>query len=86
MTPSDNDLFTGLRFAMNDTADTSVLGGVIVDMADGSMSGLVEASRRFGDYWVMELESRFFMGVDKANVLYGFRKDSQLTLRLTRYF
>ncbi|WP_262690402.1 hypothetical protein [Kordiimonas aestuarii] len=86
VTPSDNDLFTGLRYAMNDMADTSILGGVIVDMEDGSMSGLVEASRRFGDYWVMELESRFFANVDTSNILYGFRKDSQVTLRLTRYF
>ncbi|WP_417450644.1 hypothetical protein, partial [Kordiimonas sp.] len=86
LSPSDNDLFTGLRFAMNDMSDTSILGGVIVDMADGSVSGLVEASRRFGDYWVMELESRFFTGVDNSNILYGFRKDSQVTLRLTRYF
>ncbi len=86
ITTADNDIFTGLRLAMNDAEDTSVLGGVIVDLDDASMSGVVEASRRFGDYWVGELEARFFTNVDSSNVLYGFRRDSQLTLRLTRYF
>ncbi|WP_081611486.1 hypothetical protein [Kordiimonas gwangyangensis] len=86
ITTADNDLFGGLRLALNDAEDTSILGGVIVDLNDGSMSGLVEASRRFGDYWVVELESRFFANVDNTNILYGLRKDSQVTLRLTRYF
>lgn len=86
VTQADNDLFIGTRLAMNDTADTEFLGGIVTDVEDASMSGLVEASRRFGDYWVAELEGRFFMNTDEENLIHGFRKDSHLMLRLTRYF
>lgn len=86
VTQADNDLFVGTRLAMNDTADTEFLGGVVTDVEDASMSGLVEASRRFGDYWVGEIEGRFFMNTDEDNLIHGFRKDSHMMLRLTRYF
>ncbi len=85
-TIADNDIFIGTRLALNDAVDTDFLGGIVVDVEDGSMSGLVESSRRFGDSWVGEVEGRFFMNTDAGNLLYGFRKDSHLMLRLTRYF
>ncbi|MBO6504868.1 MAG: hypothetical protein JJ850_05700 [Kordiimonadaceae bacterium] len=85
-TIADNDLFVGARLAMNDSQDTDFLGGVVTDLDDGSMSGLVEASTRIGDFWVVELESRFFVNVDNTNLLSVFRNDSNVTLRVTRYF
>ena len=85
-TIADNDLFVGARLAMNDSQDTSVLGGAVVDTSDGSMSGLVEASRRIGDYWIVEAEGRFFVNADAGNLLSLFEQDSHFTLRLTRYF
>lgn len=85
-TIADNDLFVGARLAMNDSQDTDFLGGVVTDLDDGSMSGLVEASTRIGDYWVVELESRFFVNADNTNLLSVFRNDSNVTLRVTRYF
>ena len=85
-TIADNDLFVGARLAMNDSQDTDFLGGVVTDLDDGSMSGLVEASTRIGDFWVVELESRFFVNVDSGNLLSVFRNDSNVTLRVTRYF
>ena len=85
-TIADNDLFVGARLAMNDSQDTDFLGGVVTDLDDGSMSGLVEASTRIGDFWVVELESRFFVNVDNQNLLSVFRNDSNVTLRVTRYF
>lgn len=85
-TIADHDVFIGARLALNDAEDTDFLGGVITDTKDGSMSGLVEASRRFGQNWVGEIEGRFFMNTDEDNLLHGFRRDSHLMLRLTRYF
>lgn len=83
---ADNDLMAGLRYSANDSADSSVLAGVVTDVEDGSMSGILEATTRFGDYWVGEIEGRFFMNVDPNNALYGFKDDSHVMLRLTRYF
>ncbi|SDE25209.1 hypothetical protein [Kordiimonas lacus] len=85
-TIADNDIFIGTRLALNDAEDTDFLGGIVVDVEDGSMSGLVESSRRFGANWVGEIEGRFFMNTDADNLLYGFRRDSHVMLRLTRYF
>lgn len=85
-TVANNDLFVGARLALNDAEDTDFLGGVVTDMEDGSMSGLVEASRRVGDNWVFELEGRFFTNTDSSNLLSVFRRDSHITLRVTRYF
>jgi len=85
-TIADNDIFVGTRLALNDVEDTDFLGGIVVDVEDGSMSGLVESSRRFGANWVGEIEGRFFMNTDSGNLLYGFRRDSHVMLRLTRYF
>lgn len=83
---ADNDVMLGMRLSMNDAEDTSLLAGVVTDVEDASMSGVLEATRRFGSNWVGEIEGRFFMNVDEDNLAYGFRRDSHVMLRLTRYF
>jgi hypothetical protein len=47
---------------------------------------LVEAERRLGDSWKIELEGRFFLNVPDGDVLFGVRDDDFLMLRLTRFF
>ncbi len=86
LTPADNDIMIGARLAQNDAADTAVLAGVVADAEDGSMSGILEASRRIGSSWVAEIEGRFFMNVEDTNVLAPFKDDSHVMLRMTRYF
>lgn len=80
----DDDWFAGFRLALNDANDTSVLGGAIVD--DNGTIAILEAERRLGDRWKLELEARWFFDIDPADpVLGGFRNDSFFTLRLARY-
>lgn len=83
---ADNDMMLGLRYSANDSADTSVLAGVVTDLEDASMSGILEATTRFGDNWVGEIEGRFFMNVDPDSFLSVFENDSHIMFRLTRYF
>jgi len=83
---SDNDIMAGVRLSMNDAEDTSLLAGIVTDLEDASMSGVLEATRRFGNSWVGEIEGRFFMNVDPDNLAYGFRRDSHVMFRLTKYF
>ena len=85
-TAFDNDLFLGLRLALNDTQDTSMLAGVIVDLEDQSTLLSIEAERRLGEFWKLEMESRWFINVDRHNVLDTFAADSHITLRLSRHF
>ena len=85
-TPFDNDVFLGGRLAFNDVGDTSVLAGVIVDDSSGSMLVTVEASRRIGDRWTIEVESLSFFDVPPTGLLYGVRRDDYIQIRLSRFF
>ena len=85
-TPFDNDLFVGSRLAFNDVGDTSILAGVIVDDQSGSMLVTVEASRRLGDRWTVEIESLSFFDVPPTDLLYGVRRDDYIQVRLSRFF
>ena len=79
-------IFVGSRLALNDTQDTQALIGVIVDRNDRSTAALIEAARRLGTHYRIELEARLFFNVDSANPLVIFKQDSLVTLRLSRYF
>ncbi|MEM1193985.1 MAG: hypothetical protein AAGH42_11400 [Pseudomonadota bacterium] len=86
VTVADNDIFSGARLALNDTQDTSLLIGGVVDTTDATTSMFMEASRRFGQNWTGEIEARLFFNVDPTNFVDAFRNDDFLTLRITRYF
>ena len=85
-TPFENDVFAGARLAMNDTQNTSLLAGVIVDLDTGATFANVEASRRLGDRWVLELEARALAYIPASDVLYSLRRDDYAQLRLAWYF
>ena len=55
-----NDFFIGSRIAFNDTKDTSILIGGIVDLEQSSKIFSIEASRRIGNSWKAEIEARIF--------------------------
>jgi len=82
----DNDIFAGARLALNDEQDTTSLIGMIVDVETGASFVSMEAERRIGDSWKIELEARFSLFIPDNDVAAGFRKDDAITLRLNRYF
>jgi hypothetical protein len=81
-----NDLFAGARLSMNDTQDSSLLAGAIVDVEDQSTSLSIEAERRIGDSWTIELESRWFVHTASDNLLHFIKNDDYITLRMRKYF
>ncbi len=81
-----NDVFLGARLALNDEASSELLAGIIVDIDDSSRIASIEASRRLGDDWKINLEARFFSNIDKQNFLSGFSKDDFVQLELAWYF
>lgn len=85
-TAFDHDVFLGFRWALNDLADTSVLGGPVVDYRNGEVIAFLEAERRFGDRWVAELEARWLFNTDASAPVHDLRRDDFLTLRLSRFF
>ncbi|MCH8929139.1 MAG: hypothetical protein IIB39_10560 [Candidatus Marinimicrobia bacterium] len=82
----ENDLFLGARLALNDVQSSALLAGVIFDNDSGSKLLRVEGSRRFGADWVVELEMAGFYGAKPFDLIYAFRKDDYLELKVFKYF
>lgn len=82
-----NDLFMGSRIAFNDTKDTSILIGGILDLEKSSSIISVEASRRLGNSWKAEVEARIFNSIDEKDVfLSNFKEDSFIRFSISKYF
>jgi hypothetical protein len=86
VTGFDDDLFVGGRYALNDMNDSSVLGGAVIDLNNGSIAIFLEAERRIGDNYFVELEGRFYAEIDPGDPLAALEQDDSLTLRVTRHF
>lgn len=87
LTGTQNDLFIGTRFALNDVNDTGILAGGIVDLSYGSTLILLEASRRLGNSFTFEIEARLFPFLaEEELVLAPFRQDSFLKVVLGKFF
>lgn len=82
-----NDLFFGSRIAFNDSHDSSILIGGIVDLDKSSKILSLEASRRIGTNWTGQVEARIFSDIDNEELLLSnFRQDSFLRLAISKYF
>lgn len=86
LTPFDRDVFTGARLALNDMEGTAVLAGVVADLAGSGGFVNIEASRRFGERWRLELEIRLFDGAEPDDLLRFAERDDYVGLELARYF
>lgn len=85
-TPFQNDIFLGLRLGFNDTASTEFLAGVIQDLHKTARTFSVEASRRFGESWKVELNAFLVSHQDPQELLYDLREDEMVQLNLLYYF
>ena len=85
--PFQNDLFIATRLAANDVRGSELLGGVVVDLDQGSLFGSVEASRRLSASLKLSVEVRLFSDIDaRDQTLRPVRQDDFLQLELIRYF
>jgi hypothetical protein len=81
-----DDIMTGLRFGFNDEQSTEVLAGIIFDRTSNTKFYSVEASRRLGDSFKLELEARFFSDVDKNDFAFFLRQDDHIRAELSYHF
>lgn len=85
--PFDDDVFVGMRIALNNEADTNLLAGIIVDRHRGTNLVLVEGGHRLGENWKLSIEANI---VDKPpkedGALYAIRSDNWFSLRLSYFF
>ncbi|MAZ78109.1 MAG: hypothetical protein CMF39_05470 [Legionellaceae bacterium] len=83
----DNDIAFGTRFTLNDTNDTDILFLTAIDVETGSQFYTVEADRRIGEDWEVELQARFFANADNANdPLTIFNQEDYFQLTLRKFF
>jgi hypothetical protein len=82
----DRDLFVGARLALNDAQSSELLAGFVVDTDNHSRSFRVEASRRIGASWKLELELQTFANIDASDPLAAFANDDYLLVDMAYYF
>ena len=85
-TPFADDLFLGARLTLNDADGSELLAGVIQDLSGAGYAFSVEASRRFGNHWKLNLEARLFDGDARSDPLTGLERDDYLQAELVYYF
>lgn len=86
LTLADNDLFAGVRLALNDIQDSNLLAGAGYDTKSGETFVTIEAERRLGNHFVLELQMRLFTRVDASDTMLPIKNDDYLQLSLSRYF
>ena len=85
-TPNDNDLFLGMRLALNDEQNSQLLFGVTIDLETRATVTSFKGSRRIGDNWKVEVESLAFFNIPQTDILIGPRNDHYVQVRLMRFF
>lgn len=86
LTTADNDYFMGARWSLNDSQDTALLAGVVVDKKTSETFFNIEAERRFGDNVSVELRLRAITNSEQDEPLYSFSRDDYFQLQISRYF
>jgi len=86
LTPFENDVAGALRLAVNDAQSTELLFEWVQDIDTDARFIFLEASRRLGDDWTLELELRTFLGQPSTAFLFALRDDALLQLVLQYHY
>lgn len=82
----EDDFLAALRFGFNDVQSTEILAGLIFDRTSRAKFYNIEASRRLGDNWKLELELRFFSDIPEQDIFNFIRNDDHIRAGLTYHF
>ena len=85
-TDFENDIMTGLRLAVNDIASTELLIGMIQDLDSPARMLSLEASRRIGESFKLEVEGFVFAEQERDDLLYSLRNDDFLQITFAYHF
>ena len=83
---SDDDVFLGMRYSLNNSQDTMILLGTVFDRQDETLVSTFEFETRLPNNIKLELKGRFFSNVHQENVIYPLRHDDFINFKLTTYF
>ncbi|MDX8377868.1 MAG: hypothetical protein R8L53_07580 [Mariprofundales bacterium] len=83
---ADNDVFAGMRIAMNDAEDTAVLFGGMFDHHSHAIFLNLEAERRLTNNMKLEINSNFLLNVPDYDPLAFIRNDDFLEITVNWFF
>ena len=86
LTPLEDDVFVGIRLTLNDTQDTNLLAGAVIDRRDQATLISVEMQRRLWERVTLELDARVFINVPESDGLFSLRRDDYVQLRIACFF
>jgi len=81
----DNDVFIGSRINLNDVRGTSFLLGSIIDLERTTRLFRFEGSRRFKGNWKVDLLVSVLIDVSEEEILFNFRQDDMVQLRISKF-
>jgi hypothetical protein len=82
----DDDFFFGTRLAFNDPQSSDFLGGIIIDRNNQTLRYFLEANRRLGESWKINVEVSGFENIPPTEFLYLVRNDSYIQFSLINFF
>lgn len=86
LTTQDRDVFGGFRLGLNDVQDSELLAGFSVDTKTQEKFFSIEAGRRIGNNYDIELRARFFTDSEAVDKSYALEQDDYIQIRFARYF
>lgn len=86
LTPFQDDIVGGVRVALNDEEDTTLLATAAIDRESGGSIFRLEASRRVLDVWTASIEAQAFVNIDDNDISAGARDDSFARFKLTYHW
>ncbi len=84
--PFNDDLAIGARIVLNDTQSSEILVATVNDLDNQSISFFIEASRRLGNSYTLNLEYRGASNVDNNDPITAIDQDELLQIELSYFF
>ena len=82
----NNEGVLALRWTKNDIKSTSLLAGLVADMSGSSNRFFAEFEQRIRDDLKVFIDMSINGEIDADDFTYAFEEDSQLTLKIAKYF
>ena len=84
--PFNNEGIIGLRWSMNDVKSSSLLAGYLFDMRGNSNRFQAEFEQRINDNLKLFLDLSLNGSIDGTDFTHQFKEDSQITIKVAKYF
>ena len=84
--PFNNEGIIGLRWSMNDVKSSSLLAGYLFDMRGNSNRFQTEFEQRITDDLKLFCDLSLNGSIDETDFTHQFKEDSQITIKIAKYF